>query len=338
MSGYTTTDPVDPTIVVNRHTRVTHGPFARAAVLLEALGGPEDQIWPADRWVPITLDRGLAVGSRGGHGSVRYAVETAVPGRSVTFRFAPDFPMRGTHRFDVEPLADDRVRWTHTVKVAGPLSMVSRLILVLHDALLEDLLDQAEAVMDGRRVVRRRRRDVGRRVASWVDDVVERRAEPLAVRRRRRPTARVTAGVLAGAGVLHAVWATGSSWPARDRNHLARAVVGVDRVPGPVPCLAVTAALLGTAAATLARTADGADDGPLPFGLVDELVRGASVVLALRAVYGVVTSGLDVVQTLAPYRRLDLTVYSPLCAALAIGLRAVRQPAPGPEASSSTRP
>lgn len=50
---------------------------------------------------------------------------------------------------------------------------------------------------------------------------------------------------LTAAGVLHAMWATGSCWPAQDKEQWARAVVGsTHTVPSPVVTWAVAGGLI----------------------------------------------------------------------------------------------
>lgn len=326
MSRYSRTDQDDPDVIVNEHSRVTHGPLGRAEDLFADLGGANDAIWPSDRWAPMVLDNGHQVGSRGGHGEVRYEVTSSVPRRSVTFTFPPGFELEGSHTLWIEPAPDGRVRWQHTLRLRGPLSAMQRAIVLLHDALLEDLLDQAEAVMARRPV---RRRSVLRLLAAKADLVLERTPEPVTLRRSRRPVGLLASGVLGAIGLLHVCWAWGSAFPARDRPSLARAVVGQDSVPGPALCL-VAAGALGTASAlTAARVRDRVDADPVPFGVVDQAVRAASLVLAARAVAGFAASGLSRGAT-ASYRRLDLACYSPLCAGLALGLWAVSAPAGDP--------
>lgn len=125
----------------NIHSRATAGPWSKATTMFDTLSTQDDKLWPADRWPPLELDRGLQVGSRGGHGPVRYHVEAIDPGRSVTFRFDQGSPIVGTHSLSIDPLADGRVSWTHVLEVTRPSPAVTVAILPLHDALLEDLLD-----------------------------------------------------------------------------------------------------------------------------------------------------------------------------------------------------
>ncbi len=153
MSRYTTPRPGGG--LVNTHTRLTLGPMARAGELLERIAEPGIGPWPSDRWPPLRLDHGLDVGSRGGHGAIRYHVEAHTLGRSVTFRFEPTMPLRGTHTFSIDP-EDALVRWTHVLDVETLTPFIRFVVLPLHDAVLEDLLDAAQAHLAGVATVRRR--------------------------------------------------------------------------------------------------------------------------------------------------------------------------------------
>jgi hypothetical protein len=98
----------------------------------------------------MRLDRGLEPGSRGGHGPIRYHVVDYVPGRRVEFEF--DRWYRGFHRFEIEPQPDGGVVMRHVLE--GTPTGVMRVIWPLafrwlHDALVEDALDRAEAEASG---------------------------------------------------------------------------------------------------------------------------------------------------------------------------------------------
>lgn len=146
--------------VHNVHSRELAAPPERVGAVLDSLGGDEDRLWPIERWpaMPFELDGPLAVGARGGHGLIPYAVEEYEPGRRLVFRFPSGLGLDGTHRFEVEPLGPDRSRLTHTLDCA-----VRPKVLLLwpiargyHDALLEDILDRAELAATGRHVRFRR--------------------------------------------------------------------------------------------------------------------------------------------------------------------------------------
>jgi hypothetical protein len=125
---------------------------------------------------------------------------------------------------------------------------------------------------------------------------------------------RLTAGTLFGVAALHAAWGAGKSFPFRDREHLADAVVGNAAVPPAPACYAVAGAL--TAAAALVQGFPAGHPTLRRVGLL-----GVAVVLGGRGVLGL-TGRTDLVspaRTSARFRRLDRNLYSPLCLALASG-------------------
>lgn len=62
-------------------------------------------------------------------------------------------------------------------------------------------------------------------------------------------------GVIA-IGALHAAWGAGISWPARNREQLARNVVGSARMPNALACASVAAPLVGAGAYALAEAGE----------------------------------------------------------------------------------
>ena len=132
-----------------------------------------------------------------------------------------------------------------------------------------------------------------------------------------RPLAACVAGTLALLSALHVTWVF-SSWPLPDRSRFAKIVVGTspDKVPSGAATSAV-AALLASASLLVARCAA---PGRRPPGRIAVLgSRTVAGVLLARAVGGFIVSGSALVDAPATYRRLDLTVYSPLCLALSAG-------------------
>lgn len=145
-------------MVRNVHERVLDAGIGEVGGLLEGLAGPDDRFWPRDRWPPMRLNRELAVGAEGGHGPIRYRVSDVDPGRRVSFRFADDFPVDGHHWLELFT-RDGHTVLRHVVEAQprGRMRLLWPLaIRWLHDALVEDALDSAEAAVQGRRPARPR--------------------------------------------------------------------------------------------------------------------------------------------------------------------------------------
>ncbi|MFB7255696.1 DUF3995 domain-containing protein [Streptomyces nojiriensis] len=129
--------------------------------------------------------------------------------------------------------------------------------------------------------------------------------------------AALVASVLTADAVLHLYWTTGATWPAADEKSLSQAVLGTD-VPFAPPVLLPLVALLLTAAAfVLARSRR-----PRPLILrVGTLAVAAG--LSLRASAGIYW--LFAKETGTAFYWLNLILYTPLCAALAVAaLRVAR--------------
>lgn len=138
--------------IENVHERVVDASPEAAGALLDSLSSPDDRLWPSRRWPAMRLDRGLTVGSDGGHGPVRYAVARYEPGRLAAFAFTAKFPVDGEHRLEALPAPGGRARLVHTLtgrphgwmRLGWPLCF-----RWLHDALIEDGFDRAEAELAG---------------------------------------------------------------------------------------------------------------------------------------------------------------------------------------------
>jgi hypothetical protein len=133
--------------VVNVHERILDGSVEQVGRLIDGLASPDDPLWPIDRWVPMQFDRPLGIGAAGGHGPIRYTVESYEPGCNIRFRFTEPKGFLGTHRFEVEPAAAGKALLRHVIEmqVSGRALFAWLIIRPLHDALLEDALDRAEA-------------------------------------------------------------------------------------------------------------------------------------------------------------------------------------------------
>ena len=136
----------------NVHERRLPAPVDRVGRLLDGLGATPDPLWPTEHWPAMRFDRPLAPGADGGHGPIRYRVEEHEPGRRVRFRFTGPPGLTGTHEFAVLEAPGGCVL-CHTIdgRTSGHMLAAWPLVLrPLHDALLEDVLDKAEAAVTGR--------------------------------------------------------------------------------------------------------------------------------------------------------------------------------------------
>ncbi len=132
--------------VINIHKRIIDQPHAEIAALFSTLATKNDMMLATHKWPPMILDKGLQVGSKGGHGPIRYFVTEFQPGRRITFQF--DMAgFNGFHRFDITPLDEHQTELTHLIDMeTSGLATIKWAIGIrwLHDALIEDAMDRIE--------------------------------------------------------------------------------------------------------------------------------------------------------------------------------------------------
>ncbi len=115
--------------------------------LFDDLTTVEETVWPAPAWPMIELDRGLQVGARGGHSVIRYTVTGYEAGTSVRFSFDRGVGLDGYHELRIIDAGGGRSRLVHTIeaRLEGTMAILWPLMIRwLHEALLQDLLDNAE--------------------------------------------------------------------------------------------------------------------------------------------------------------------------------------------------
>jgi Protein of unknown function (DUF3995) len=316
-------------IVLNRHERRVQGDYEEVADLLASLAGQLDRVWPGDRWPALVMNNDANPGSAGGHGFVRYWVESAERGR-IVMRFDPKMRLDGTHTFSVEAAGSESI--VRHVIDASPSSIMkllwSVLIEPLHDALTEDAFDNIEAAVAGRTVTR-----------STLTGPVRRRRRLMAMLRPKpipkdaagslaRAASLPTAAMLAGVAILHAAWARGSTWPYPDAATFVRSVIGSSnpaKSPGPGASMSVAALL---AVSTLGVAARPRASKPAMVLASDLVTLVTSVVLAARGTAGVLGSATGLFRTTTEFRRNDLRFYAPLCLSLALGATLSRRARP----------
>jgi len=136
--------------VRNVHQCVLAAPASRLGTLIDSLASSEDALWPHHLWPAMKFDRPLQVGAVGGHGPIRYSVESYEPGRCIRFRFEAPRGFHGTHGFGVEPIDEGHSRLRHILEMRTAGSAVVSWPIVfrpLHNALIDDALDRAERHM-----------------------------------------------------------------------------------------------------------------------------------------------------------------------------------------------
>lgn len=132
--------------VINIHKRVLNQSISTIGKLLNTLASDNDMMLATNKWSPMKLDKGLKVGSKGGHGPIKYFVTEYQPDKSITFQF--DLTgFNGYHRFDINELEPNKTEITHIIDVTiTGLAALKWVIAIrwLHDAYIEDAFDKVE--------------------------------------------------------------------------------------------------------------------------------------------------------------------------------------------------
>ncbi|WP_432186083.1 DUF3995 domain-containing protein [Streptomyces sp. Tue6028] len=127
--------------------------------------------------------------------------------------------------------------------------------------------------------------------------------------RTARRAAAPLATVLTADALLHLFWATGSTWPATDEKSLSHAVLGIE-APFTPPVLLPLAALLLTASGIVVA------QSVRPGRLLRLGTLAVAAGLSLRALAGV--HWVFAQDSGTVFHRLNLVVYTPLCAVLCV--------------------
>ncbi len=137
--------------VTNIHSRTLPKSMAEVSRLLETLATDSDALWPKEKWHPMRFKDGVRVGSRGGHGPIRYSVKEIVPGTGIEFQFEKPSGFHGVHGFILEEQSESLTLLSHYIrmKTTGK-SILSWWFIYrpLHNALIEDCLTKAERSLE----------------------------------------------------------------------------------------------------------------------------------------------------------------------------------------------
>lgn len=133
--------------VLNIHKRTIYQPKTKVVELLLTLATENDKIWPTANWPAIKFKEGIKIGSKGGHGPIRYTIEKYDPNEIIQFRFSKPDDFIGIHKFEIKELGEKKTEISHTidmnVKGKGMLTWFLG-IRSLHNALIEDAFDKFE--------------------------------------------------------------------------------------------------------------------------------------------------------------------------------------------------
>ncbi len=133
--------------MINIHKRIIDQPKSKVSELLKTLSTAHDQVWPSKYWPAMRFKDGFKVGSRGGHGLIRYTIIKNTPDEHCVFKFTKPRGFDGTHEFKLKRLSDQQSEISHKITMTTSFrASLSWMCFVrwLHDALIEDALDNIE--------------------------------------------------------------------------------------------------------------------------------------------------------------------------------------------------
>lgn len=132
--------------VLNIHNREITQPKNEVAKLFKTLATEHDLMLAADKWSPMKLNKGLQVGSKGGHGPIKYFVINYQQDNSITFQF--DLKgFDGFHKFEISEIEANKTKLTHIIDIRTSGFAILKWALAirwLHDAYIEDAFDKVE--------------------------------------------------------------------------------------------------------------------------------------------------------------------------------------------------
>lgn len=133
--------------VINIHKRIINAPQKKVAQLFKTLTTSEDLVWPYENWPAIKFKDGLKVGSKGGHGRIRYTIVEFKEGEHIKFQFSKPEGFNGTHALKVEAIDETTTEISHIISANTSFKATFFWIFVirwLHDALIEEAFDKVE--------------------------------------------------------------------------------------------------------------------------------------------------------------------------------------------------
>nr|WP_321228079.1 hypothetical protein [uncultured Psychroserpens sp.] len=133
--------------VTNNHKRIINQPREKVSQLFKTLATPQDQIWPHNNWPAMRFKDGLKIGSKGGHGRIRYTIIAFEAGNHIKFKFTKPAGFNGTHELTVKAISKVTSEISHNITMNTTFKASLLWIFVIrwfHDALMEDAFDNVE--------------------------------------------------------------------------------------------------------------------------------------------------------------------------------------------------
>ncbi len=137
--------------VINIHKRTIHQSKEKVSQVLKTLASENDLVWPYESWPAMKFKDGLKIGSRGGHGLVRYTIVELIDDEHIKFKFSKPEGFNGTHELRIKAINSTSTEILHEIKAKTSFKASLFWIFVirwLHDALIEDAFDKVENYFD----------------------------------------------------------------------------------------------------------------------------------------------------------------------------------------------
>ncbi len=134
--------------VINIHQRELDADPKQVGALIDTLASNNDRLWPNRMWPRMVFDKPLGIGADGGHGPIKYFVESYTPGKFIKFQFTGPKGFDGYHCYEVVDHNNSSCSLKHTLRMnTQGLAILSWPLIYrpMHDALIEDSLTNAEA-------------------------------------------------------------------------------------------------------------------------------------------------------------------------------------------------
>lgn len=132
--------------VINQHKRIINQPVSIIGAMLTTLATANDLMIATNKWPAMKLDKGLQIGSKGGHGPIKYFVKDYQPEKQVTFQF--DMPgFDGFHQFELIEISENQTELSHLLQMKTTGLATLKWVFVirwLHDAYIEDCFTKVE--------------------------------------------------------------------------------------------------------------------------------------------------------------------------------------------------